>query len=63
MNGRTDVPGIPCPNCQERLVVTLEQILSGVPIACRCGLKLRVDESQSQDTLRDLRILRDHLRR
>ena len=52
-----DVPGMPCPNCGERIVVTMGQLLAGREIACKCGLILRVDEQRSAQTLQDLREL------
>jgi hypothetical protein len=56
-NTSPQAPGMPCPDCGRRIVVTMEQLLSGRPIACSCGLVLRVDERQSQDALHDLREL------
>lgn len=52
-----DVPGMPCPECGARIVVTMNQVLSGCSIACRCGLVLHVDEDRSSQTLHDLREL------
>ncbi|HTT13036.1 MAG TPA: hypothetical protein VMG60_19370 [Burkholderiaceae bacterium] len=56
-----EVPGVPCPGCGARLVVTMEQLLSFTPIACTCGLVLEVDPERSEETLRDLRALHDRL--
>jgi hypothetical protein len=39
-------------------VATLDQLLSGRPIVCTCGLQLRVDEQRSEGALQDLRELR-----
>ena len=55
------VPGMPCPDCGARIVVTMEQILSGAKIACGCGLVLTVDAERSRDTIRDLFELRRRL--
>jgi len=56
-----EVPGMPCPECGARLVVTMEQLLASGRIACTCGLVLQVDTARSEETLRDLRALRDRL--
>jgi hypothetical protein len=61
MNQSMGVSGFPCPDCGERIVATMEQILSGAPIACRCGLLLRVDQVRSEETLADLRELAQRL--
>jgi hypothetical protein len=50
-------PGVPCPECGERIVTTMEQLLSCGEVACKCGLVLRVDAERSQETLRNLREL------
>ena len=56
-----DVPGMPCPECGTRLVVTMEQLLGSGQVVCTCGLVLRVDAEQSEETLRDLRALEERL--
>jgi len=56
-----NVPGVPCPDCGTRIIVTMEQILSGNKIMCRCGLALSVDTERSKETLHDLRELRRRL--
>jgi transcription elongation factor Elf1 len=52
---------MPCPDCGARIVVTIEQILSGNRIVCQCGLALTVDVERSEETLRDLRELQRRL--
>jgi hypothetical protein len=39
----------------------MEQLLASGRIACTCGLVLQVDTARSEETLRDLRALRDRL--
>jgi len=56
-----NVPGMPCPDCGTRIVVTMEQILSGHRIICGCGLVLTVDAERSHETIRDLLELRRRL--
>jgi len=57
------VPGMPCPDCGARIVVTMEQLLSAGEVTCQCGLVLRVDMERSAETLRDLRELQRRLER
>jgi hypothetical protein len=60
-DARSGAPGLPCPGCGERLVATIQQLLSGTPIVCQCGLELHVDEQQSRETLDGLRRLQARL--
>jgi hypothetical protein len=55
------VPGLACPQCGRRLVVTMETLLALQPVACDCGLTLRVDAESSKQTLDDLRELERRL--
>ena len=55
------IPGMPCPDCGERIIVTMEQLLGCGEIICACGLILRVDTERSEDTLRGLRGLQQRL--
>lgn len=55
------VPGLPCPQCGRRIVVRMETLLALQPIACDCGLVLRVDTQRSKETLDDLRELQRRL--
>ncbi|MBZ5618747.1 MAG: hypothetical protein LAQ69_08500 [Acidobacteriia bacterium] len=56
------VPGMVCPQCASRIVVTMEQLLAAAPIRCgNCGLELTVDREQSRDALQSLEELRRSL--
>jgi hypothetical protein len=55
------VPGLPCPQCGQRLVVSMEALMSLQPVVCVCGLTLRVDVERSRETLHDLRELQRRL--
>ncbi|MCR9244621.1 MAG: CSL-type zinc finger protein [bacterium] len=49
-------PGMPCPQCGQRIVIEAAALLSGQPIQCAsCGLELRVNTEQSKETLDALR--------
>ena len=56
-----ELPGMPCPQCGMRLVVSMEQILGSGEIRCGCGLVLQVDAARSAETLRGLRELQRRL--
>jgi len=58
---QSSVPGMPCPSCDARIVVTMQQILSGSVSCPACGLVLRVDAAQSQGVLDELRKLNARL--
>jgi len=55
------VPGMPCPDCGARIVVSMDQLLLQGAITCKCGLVLRVDRQRSAETLKDLRELQRRL--
>ena len=55
------VPGLPCPQCGQRIVMRMETLLALRPIVCGCGLALRVDAQRSKDTLDELRELQRRL--
>ena len=45
-------PGLDCPQCDARLTVTIQMLLSGSPVRCyACGLVLRVDREESRECL------------
>jgi predicted nucleic acid-binding Zn-ribbon protein len=47
---------LPCPSCGLRFPVSIEELLSGQPIACpACGLALRVHREKSEASLEALR--------
>ena len=58
---RPSAPGMPCPDCQARIVATLQQILGGTVRCANCGLVLKVDTRQSRETLQELRRLDSRL--
>jgi len=57
-------PGMACPGCRKRIVVTMTQLLAGSsPVCGSCGLKLELDPSVSQRALAALREFDRRLRR
>ncbi|MFP5270678.1 hypothetical protein [Coleofasciculus sp.] len=53
MNTQTQsAPGLPCPECNFRIPMYIELLLSGSPIHCpACGLKLTVDREKSSESI------------
>jgi predicted amidophosphoribosyltransferase len=44
----TEPPGVPCPQCQAPIRLTIAKLLTGTPIFCsECGLQLTVDSEGS----------------
>jgi hypothetical protein len=60
-NPADSLPGIPCPDCGARLVISMQQLLGTGSMACSCGLVLHVDAERSRETLQDLRKLQQKL--
>lgn len=59
----SSVPGMACPQCGNRLVATMDQILASNPLICgSCGLQLTVDCEASRPALEALRELDRRLR-
>jgi DNA-directed RNA polymerase subunit RPC12/RpoP len=55
-------PGINCPECTTRLVVSIQHLLSLEPVVCpSCGLELQIDAQKSQGALESLRKLQSGL--
>jgi predicted nucleic acid-binding Zn-ribbon protein len=53
-------PGLPCPACGLRFPVSIEALLSDLPIACpACGLALSVHREKSEESLDALRRVRE----
>ena len=45
-------PGLSCPQCSHRIIVSIEILLSGRAIQCpSCGLELTVDDEKSEGAL------------
>lgn len=55
-------PGINCPECATRLVVSIQHLISLEPVVCpSCGLELEIDEQKSRGALDSLRKLQSGL--
>lgn len=55
-------PGINCPECATRLVVSIQHLISLEPVICpSCGLELQIDAQKSQGALESLRKLQSGL--
>lgn len=51
-------PGLVCPECQFKMIISIEMLLSGEPIECpSCQLRLSVDKEESKPVLDRLRKL------
>lgn len=56
-------PGLSCPVCGHRIIVSIENLLSGQEIQCpSCGLELSVDEDKSGGALEALNKLQNGLK-
>lgn len=54
--------GLNCPECQAKIPITMQTLLSGESIVCaNCGLELTVDQEQSKASLDELKKLNDAL--
>ena len=59
----SSVPGMPCPTCGFRLVITMDQLLASTPLVCPgCGLQFTVNREESGAALEALRDLDRRLR-
>ena len=48
-------PGVPCPQCKNRIPVSIPILLAHSAIFCNnCGIKLTIDKENSQDGLEQL---------
>ena len=55
-------PGINCPECGTRMVVSIQNLVNLEPVLCpSCGLKLTIDLEKSQSAIESLRKLQDGL--
>lgn len=55
-------PGLSCPVCRHRIIVSIENLLSGQAIQCpSCGLELTVDNEKSEAALYALNKLQSGL--
>ncbi len=53
-------PGVPCPDCNFRIPVTIPMLLMNDAIFCNsCGLKLSIDREQSEEGLKLLQNLNE----
>jgi DNA-directed RNA polymerase subunit RPC12/RpoP len=51
-------PGLSCPECGTKLVISMESLLSYEPVQCHnCGLELIIDEEKSKQSIESLRKL------
>lgn len=51
-------PGIKCPECGSRIVVSIQNLIALEPVNCpSCGLELTIDLDKSQSALESLRKL------
>lgn len=51
-------PGINCPECTTRLVVSIQHLISLEPVVCpTCGLELEIDAQKSQGAIDSLKKL------
>lgn len=66
MSGRVrrsslNVPGMPCPECEARIVIEPGLLLSAAPIRCPgCGLTMEVDTEESAEALQALQRYMKH---
>ncbi len=55
-------PGLNCPVCSHRIIVSIEHLLSGQALECpSCGLELTVDDEKSSAALEALHRLQKGL--
>lgn len=48
----TEPPGVPCPQCQAPIKLTIPKLLAGTPIYCaECGLQLTLDSEGSSTAM------------
>ena len=52
--------GVPCPECNFAIPITMPMLLSGEPIVCpMCALALHIDVEKSADSLKFIRELHE----
>lgn len=55
-------PGINCPECKTRLVVSIQHLIQYQPVVCyNCGLELMIDQDKSKAAIESLRKLQSGL--
>ena len=55
-------PGLNCPECRTRMVVSIQNLVNLDPLICpNCGLELTVDSEKSQSALESLKKLQSGL--
>ncbi|SRR6266536_3078364 len=55
-------PGLTCPRCSFRILISISMLLSEKTICCpNCNLELKVDKERSQESLNALRKLQNDL--
>lgn len=55
-------PGLSCPECGTRLMITMESLINYEPVQCHtCGLELTIDQEKSKQSIESLRKLQDGL--
>jgi hypothetical protein len=57
-------PGLDCPQCSFRMMISVPMLLAGDPAICpACGLQLAVDREQSRGCLNELQKVYDAVQR
>ena len=55
-------PGLSCPECGTKLVISMETLLNYEPVQCfNCGLELTIDQEKSKQSIESLRKLNQGL--
>ena len=55
-------PGLNCPECGTRLIITMDALLNYEPVNCHgCGLELTIDQEKSKSSIESLRKLKTGL--
>jgi DNA-directed RNA polymerase subunit RPC12/RpoP len=63
-NALGQTPGIKCPECGFHIQVTIAMLLNNLAVFCsNCGLKLTVDQQESNKSLDQLRKLNTEVKK
>jgi DNA-directed RNA polymerase subunit RPC12/RpoP len=55
-------PGLSCPECRTKLVISMESLVNYEPVRCHgCGLELTIDQEKSKQSIESLRKLQNGL--
>ena len=56
-------PGLNCPKCSFKIIISIEQLVSGNSIICpSCGLKLDIDSQKSKQAIKAVKKLDNALK-